>query len=420
MNKMTKYQAKDHSSKYELKGTKSNMLADKRIVIGMTGSVAILETIRLARLLMRNGAEVFTAMTKAAIELVHPNLVEWATGNPVITELTGQIEHVHLCGEHPEKADLLLIAPTTANTIGKIAHGIDDTPVTTLATTALGTGIPIIIVPAMHATMYTNQIVKRNIAILEEIGITFVSPRMEEGKAKIATNEEILEQILKFFSPQDLQGKKVVVTAGPTRVWLDDIRFISNPSSGRTGIEIALEAFRRGADVTLILGPSDLSVPSIGIKLMRVTTPDDIISAIDSLETIDIYLSAAAISDYQPKKQEGKIKSKQEKLTLTLAPTTKILDYVKKKFPKSTIVGFKAESNIDEKELRKSISKSLKEHDIPMVVGNIVHGQRSQGFASTNNKVVIGLSDDRWIELPTQSKRTLATKIIAVLMTIIK
>jgi len=221
---LSKFKPSVHSSIYEITGTKSTLLAGKRIAIGITGSVAVLEIVKLARTLMRYGATVYAAMTKAAVELVQPDLVEWAIGNPVITKLTGQIEHVHLCGQHPDKADLLLIAPSTANTIGKIANGIDDTVVTTFATTAFGTGIPIAIVPAMHATMYDNPMVVENISKLKKEGVHFIGPRIEEGKAKIATNEEILEQVIGIIIPNDYLKKKIVVTAGPTRVWLDEDR----------------------------------------------------------------------------------------------------------------------------------------------------------------------------------------------------
>ncbi|MHA1505470.1 MAG: bifunctional phosphopantothenoylcysteine decarboxylase/phosphopantothenate--cysteine ligase CoaBC, partial [Candidatus Heimdallarchaeota archaeon] len=308
---MAKYKPNHHSSKLEITGKTSDLLKEKKIVIGLTGSVAVVETVHLARLLMRHGAEVIIAMTKAAQDLIQPDLLEWATGNPVIIELTGQIEHVHLCGLHPERADLLLIAPSTANTIGKIAGGIDDTVVTTFATTALGSKMPIAIVPAMHSSMYQNPVVVENIEKLKKIGIKFIGPRIEEGKAKIATNDDILEEVVSLVAKNDLKGKKVVITAGPTRAWIDDIRFITNPSSGKMGLELAKEAKSRGADVTLILGPSTLSLPNIGLNIIRIDTTQDIIEAINDLTRIDIFISAAAIGDYEPIKTKGKIPSKQ-------------------------------------------------------------------------------------------------------------
>lgn len=415
---MSRYKPSKHSSILEITGSKSDLLAGKRIVIGMTGSVAVLEIVNLARLLMRNDAEIFVVMSSAAMELIQPDLVEWAVGNPVITKLTGQIEHVHLCGQHPDKADLLLIAPSTANTIGKIAQGIDDTPVTTFATTAFGTGIPIAIVPAMHGTMYDNPMVVKNIKQLKEAGVTFIGPRIEEGKAKIAKNEEILETIIGILTVNDLAKKKVVVTAGPTRIWLDDVRYISNPSTGKMGIEIALEAVNRGADVTLILGPTNLPVYNSNIKIEAIETPQDIKKVIEKQKKIDVFISAAAIGDYQPEKQKGKIPSKQESLVLKLKPTPKIIEYVKQKFPKARIVGFKAEVDATKNELIEKAQKSLENYQIELVVANFLD-KPYQGFASTTNEVILVSKKGKPRKLPLTSKRIIAKKIIDEIVVLI-
>ncbi len=412
---MTRFRPSDHSSKLEITGIKSDLLAGKKIVIGMTGSVAVLEIVHLARLLMRNGAEIYVAMSAAAMDLIQPDLVEWAVGNPVITKLTGQIEHVHLCGKHPDKADLLLIAPSTANTIGKIANGIDDTVVTTFATTAFGTGIPIAIVPAMHATMYDNPMVVENIKKLKKNGVRFIGPRKEEGKAKIAKNEEILQEIIGMLTPDDLAKKKVLVTAGPTRIWLDEVRFISNPSTGKMGINLALEAVSRGAEVTLLLGPTSLEVPSTDIYTIHIETPQDIINSINKIKAIDIFISAAAIGDYQPEKQKGKIPSKQKTLSLELKQTPKIIDYVKEKFPKARIVGFKAEVDVTKDELEKRAQKSLMEHKIDMVVANYLD-KTEQGFASETNEVIIVQKSKKSIEVPLKLKRQISKKILDELL----
>jgi len=408
---MSRYKPSKHSSILEITGSKSDLLTGKRIVIGMTGSVAVLEIVNLARLLMRNGAEIFVVMSSAARELIQPDLVEWAVGNPVITKLTGQIEHVHLCGQHPDKADLLLIAPSTANTIGKIAQGIDDTPVTTFATTAFGTGIPIAIVPAMHATMYDNPMVVRNIKQLQEVGVFFIGPRIEEGKAKIAKNNEILETVIGILTKNDLAKKKVVVTAGPTRIWIDEVRFISNPSTGKMGIEIALEAASRGAEVTLILGPTNIPINNPNIKVETIETPEEIIKVINKQKKIDLFISAAAIGDYQPEKQKGKIPSKKESLTLKLKPTPKIIAHVKQKFPKAKIVGFKAEVKATKEKLIEKAQKSLKDYQIDMVAANFLD-KPGQGFESTTNKVILIKNDNEITELPLISKRNIAKIII--------
>jgi phosphopantothenoylcysteine decarboxylase/phosphopantothenate--cysteine ligase len=408
---MSRFKPTKHSSILEITGSKSDLLSGKRIVIGMTGSVAVLEIVNLARLLMRNGAEIFVVMSSAARELIQPDLVEWAVGNPVITKLTGQIEHVHLCGQHPDKADLLLIAPSTANTIGKIAQGIDDTPVTTFATTAFGTGIPIAIVPAMHGTMYDNPMVIKNIKQLKDVGVTFIGPRIEEGKAKIAKNDEILETIIGMLSKNDLAKKKVVVTAGPTRIWIDEVRFISNPSTGRMGIEIAKEAASRGAEVTLILGPTNLPINNPTIKVESIETPQDIIEVINKQKKIDLFISAAAIGDYQPEKQKGKIPSRKESLTLKLEPTPKIIAHVKQKFPKARIVVFKAEVKATKSELIEKAQRSLKDYQIDMVVANFLD-KPDQGFESKTNEVILIKKNDNITDLPLSSKRVIAEKII--------
>jgi phosphopantothenoylcysteine decarboxylase/phosphopantothenate--cysteine ligase len=191
-----------HPSK-NIVGMKSKKLEGKFIVLCITGSVSAVRSPEIARELMRESADVQVVMSKDAQKLIHPNLMEWATGNPVVTELTGKVEHVTLVGEHDEKADLVLIAPATANTIGKIAVGIDDTPVTTVASTALGSNTPLMIVPAMHTSMYSNPFTKENIQRLKMQGIEFIGPRFEDRKAKIATTEEIVEAIInKLISPE--------------------------------------------------------------------------------------------------------------------------------------------------------------------------------------------------------------------------
>lgn len=181
-----------HPSK-SIIGTKSKKLEGKFIVLCITGSVSAIRSPEIARELMRESADVQVVMSRDAQKIIHPNLMEWATGNPVVTELTGKVEHVTLVGEHDNKANLVLIAPATANTIGKIAVGIDDTSVTSVASTALGSNTPLMIVPAMHTSMYTNPFTKENIQRLKMQGIEFIGPRIEDGKAKIATTEEIVK-----------------------------------------------------------------------------------------------------------------------------------------------------------------------------------------------------------------------------------
>src|SRR3972149_2457750 len=185
----------------------SNSLKGKTIVLGITGSIAAVRCVELARELMRHGASVHAVMTKEAQKIIHPEAMRYATGNRVITEITGAVEHVGFCGIGG-KASLLLIAPCTANTIGKLAHGIDDTTVTTFATTAFSSGIPIIIVPAMHGSMYDNPIVIENIGKLTQLGVEFINPVIEEGAAKIAGKEEIVLRVERALGRKTLSGKR--------------------------------------------------------------------------------------------------------------------------------------------------------------------------------------------------------------------
>jgi len=187
-----------HPSK-DIMETRGTILRGKTISLCLTGSVAVISAPIIARELMRLGAEVIAVMTKAATELVNPALMHWATGNPVITHLSGAVEHIYLAGERPRavgRADLIMVCPATANTISKIANGIDDTPVTTVVTTAFGTSIPIVIVPAMHASMYKHPILNENIKKLKKYGVDIIDPRLSEGKAKIAKIDDIIDRVI--------------------------------------------------------------------------------------------------------------------------------------------------------------------------------------------------------------------------------
>ena len=226
-------------------------LAGKEIAIGVTGSIAAVETVRLIHALRRKGARVQPVMSTAAQGIIHPDALTYASGRQAITRISGFVEHVTYCGDGGS-ASLLLIAPCTANTIGKIACGIDDTPVTTFATTALGSGMPVLIVPAMHHSMFRHPAVVRNIRTLESWGVGFAGPRIEEGKAKFADIDEIVLRCERAVLNKPLAGKRVLVTSGACREPVDDVRVLTTRSSGRMGGELALEAYRLGADVTVV------------------------------------------------------------------------------------------------------------------------------------------------------------------------
>ena len=382
----------EHTSKL-IKGSLSNLLEGKNIALGITGSVGAVECVSLARKLMRHGADVVTVMSQMAQTIIHPYLMEWATGNKVITELTGQIEHVTLAGKHKNHVDLLLIAPSTANTIGKIANGIDDTPVTTTASSAIGAGIPVIIVPAMHESMYDHPAVIRNIDRLKEMGVTVVSPRMEEAKAKIPEVDTIIEHVLLVLGPKDLQGKHFVVTAGPTRGWVDRVRFITNPSTGKMGIAVAEELIRHDASVTLVLGPTSEKGPALA-EILRVTTSQEMLDTVMSqlsARGTDGFVSAAAVLDYTPsKKEDVKLASGSESLTVELVPTKKIIEEARKAHHDLFIVGFKVESGVSDEELA---SKSRVKIDAGICDLVIANDEQRKGVAfgtDTNAVLIVG------------------------------
>ena len=311
-------------------------LAGKEIVLAVTGSIAAVETVKLVHALRRRGATVQPVMSAAAQGIIHPDALTYASGRPAITRISGLVEHVTYCGDGGS-ASLLLIAPCTANTLSKIACGIDDTPVTTFATTALGSGMPVLVVPAMHHSMYRHPAVVNNIETLVSWRVGFVGPRIEEEKAKIAEIDEIVLRCERAILGKSLAGKKVLITGGSCREPVDDVRVLTTRSSGRMGEELALAAYRLGADVTLIHSGSLTCVENVPVQ-----TAADMGKAVRNYlkkKTPDLYISAAAISDFAPKKIDGKIRSG-KKVTLDLAPLPKLIDTVLAE-RKTRVVAFK-------------------------------------------------------------------------------
>ena len=361
----------------------SRSLDEKTIVLGITGSIAAVRCVELARELRRNGADVHAVMSDAARRIIHPESMRYATGNPVITEITGDVEHVDFCGIEG-RAALLLIAPCTANTIGKIAHGIDDTPVTTFAATAFGSGIPIMIVPAMHGSMYDHPIVIENIGKLTDLGVEFVNPLTEEGAAKIAGNEQIVLRVERALGKNTLSGKKIIITGGATAEAIDPIRILTNRASGKTGIELAFEAFRRGAFVTLV-HRGCLGIQGI-CEFYAESAKDMTDTVIEELEKgYDMLISAAAISDFTVTPSKNKIKSgKDVRLMLESAP--KLIMEVRSCYPELKIIGFKAETGVTEEELLKRARESMESSKLCMVVANDVS---SGGMGTEDNNVYI-------------------------------
>lgn len=402
-----------HTSKM-ITGSYSNALAGKKIALCVTGSVAAVTTTSLARLLMRHGADVYCVMTDASREIVHPYLLEWATGNEVVTHLTGQIEHVTLAGKHPDKVDLVIISPSTANTIGKVANGIDDTPVTTTVSSAIGASIPTLIVPAMHQSMYDHPAVVENIETLRKMGIRVLSPRIEEGKAKIPTTERILEHAIQLATPNDIDDRKFVITAGPTRAWIDSVRFLTNPSTGKMGIALAEEVCSRGAEVDLIIGPTDEPTPSLA-NVVSVETPQEMLDEVMeslSAEDTDVFISAAAVLDYQPKhKTEGKLKSEKEQREVELIATPKIIEEVRKAHSNLFIVGFKVEVGLEEEKLEESAREKIKAGTCNLMVANDA-AKKGVAFGTDTNQVMLVGENGFTQKTPKKSKRDIARIII--------
>ena len=345
-------------------------LTGKKIVLCVAGSVAAYKSIELARLLMRHGANVKCVMSNASTKLIKPDYMKWATGNNVITKLTGNMEHIDLVDY--KRSDLVIVYPSTANTLGKLATGIDDTPISTILTVAFGSKIPIIMGLAMHRSMYENAAVRKNIAFLEK-KVDFVSPNMIEGKAKAPEPEDVLHFILtKFGQSKILKGKKVLMTAGPTIEKIDPIRIITNHSTGKTGVLLASELVSAGAKVTLVYGPG-ITEPPKGAKIIPVQTVTDMFNEVKKQmkKKFDIIILAAAASDYIPKNQYSKkIKSTRNSLTVELKKAPKIIDHIKKLQKDAFLIGFKAETDISKKELAIRAKQKLRDSKADMIIAN--------------------------------------------------
>jgi len=408
-----------HPSK-DIIESKGTILRGKTICMCLTGSVAVINAPIIARELMRLGANVVSVMSKAATELIKPTLMHWATGNPVITHLTGSVEHVFLAGDRPNaagKADLILVCPATANSISKVANGIDDTPVTTIVSTAFGSSIPIVVFPAMHESMY-HPIIEKNISVLKKYGIDILGPRISEGKAKIAKVEDIIDRVIDLLiTKKDLEGKRILITAGPSREAIDNVRYLSNKSSGRMGIEIAKEASARGADVLLVAGECMVKIPEY-IKTNHVESAGDFIKVIKdeiSNNNYDFFISAAAISDYKPVDLiKGKISSDNVKeLNVNMKLTPKILDIARRKDYTLFIIAFKAETNVSRTELIDRAYDRLLKSESDLIVANDV-GRDDIGFNSKDNEVYIINKEKHITHIEKHTKRYVASKIIDV------
>ncbi len=372
---------------------KLQRLRDKKIALCVTGSIAAVECVKLARQLGRSGADVTSYMTGSAQGIVHPNAMEFATGKKPLLSLSGAVEHL-------TPFDLVIVAPATANAIAKIAHGISDSVVTSLV---LASKCPVIIAPAMHNEMYSNPFFQKNLGELKKRFIV-ASPVFEEGAAKMSPVEEILNTAYFALEKKDLAGKKVLITAGPTAEPIDPVRVITNRSSGKMGAALAREAQLRGADVTLIMGPGSEAPPK-GVEMIRVETSAQMADAVSAEKEYDFFIGAAAVSDFTVEAEGKKIDSRKGAIDIHLKVAPKILSKIKKDAVK---VGFKAEHNVSEEELIASAKSLLDEHSLDLVVANDV----SKDIFGSDESEVILVGKQRVTRLERASKTQISKWIL--------
>lgn len=364
------------------------------IVLCVTGSIAATETIKLAREFRRQGHSVKAFMTKEATKIIHPNALEFATGQEVVLELTGKIEHVNY-----SQADLILVAPATANTISKFAYKISDNPVNTLLITAYGHDTPIVFVPSMHDSMY--DAVSENVEKLKDEGIKFVNPRLDEGKAKFPAIDDIvlesikavnLDRVNKGIEDSNIAGKNILISLGGTFEEIDPIRGISNRSSGRMGLELAKEAFIRGANLTILAAHHEVTIPKSFNVISAESTVEMSKKVGELIPEFDIFISTAAISDFTPiNKEDFKISSSYN-LTLEFEPVSKIIQEIKAINEDIFLVGFKAEYDISEEKMIECAKTQMQKAGTDLVVANDVSHKGCE-FGSLTNEVIL-VSDE--------------------------
>lgn len=395
----------------DIRGAVDHTLDGRRIVLAISGSIAAIECPRLVRELMRRGADVHICMSRAASKIVTVESMRWCSGNPVITRIGGWVEHLYLCGEWEGACDLLLVAPATANTIGKLACGIDDTVVSTVATTALGAGRPIVLAPGMHACMARHPALIENLRRLREWGVTLVDPTVIEGKAKMAPIASIVQTVVRRLAAGDLAGRHVLITAGPTVEYLDPVRVVTNLSSGRMGTALAEAARDRGARVTLVYGPGSASAPP-GVKVVRVMTTAEMAAAVEAVMTdVDLAIFAAAPCDFAPSTPAStKVGTADGTWNVALEPTPKILRAARNASSRAVIVGFKAETVDTDEALLVRAGAAMETSGADFTVANRVGPGR--GFMVDDNEVwVLGRNGSR-THVARAGKRHVAERIL--------
>ncbi len=385
-----------------IRGRTTRLLDGKRIVFGISGSIAAVEVPRIIRELLRHGADVQAVMTPEAARIITPEAIEFATGHPPILQLTGNVEHVTLLGPGEGRADLLLIAPATANTISKIAHGIDDTAVTSCASVALGGGVPMLVAPAMHSHMGLNPAVRENVERLRSWGVGIVHGASTEGEEKIATPEEVAAAVLHRLGTGPWSGRRVIVIGGASRERIDAVRSVTNESSGTMAVALATQAYFRGAEVALWAGALQVSPPT-WIPQLRWEGVDDLLALArqrrNDLAQASAVFVPAALSDFTLEPRSGKIPSRdQSLLTLSLHRAPKVLPALRTLAPSPTrLVGFKLEAGETPAELEREGTRLRTETGADWVVANDVS---AMGSTETNVLVLSATGRGQWIHGP--------------------
>lgn len=390
------------------------MLKDKTVVIGVSGGIAVYKTLDVVSRLRKLGVNVNVIMTKSATEFVTPLSFQSLSQNYVVCDMfedpkTWDVEHISLA----KRADVFLIAPATANVIGKIANGIADDMLTT---TVMATKAKVLIAPAMNTNMYENPILQRNINTLKELGYNFVEPESgrlacgDTGKGKLASPETIVDEVVKLLSKgQDLKGKSIIVTAGPTVESIDPMRYITNRSTGKMGYSIAKEAIERGADVTLITGPTNLTPPQNLKKLIKIESANDMYEAVlENLDENDVVIKSAAVADYKPKNYSNKkIKKSDDDLVIELDRNKDIAQEIGKIKNNKILVGFAAETN----DLIENASLKIKKKNLDFIVANDLT-KEGAGFGVDTNIVKIIDKEGNITEYPKMKKEEVANIIL--------
>ena len=388
-------------------------MSGKEVIVGVTGGIAAYKSAELVRLLVKDDIMVKVAMTKSATKFVTPLTFEALSGESVIHDMFGRegtaIEHI----QWGQESDLIIIAPATANFIGKMAHGIGDD---FLSTCVLAATAKILVCPSMNTRMFENPAVQENLDLLKKRGFIILEPGQgelacgTEGPGRLPEPDEILQQARRLLSDQDLSGLKILVTAGPTTEPIDPVRYISNRSSGKMGYALARAAARRGAEVVLVSGPTGLNPPP-GLNFCQVITAEDMRhSVFENRSGCDIIIKAAAVSDYKPRDHaEQKIKKGPESLSLELVKNPDILAELggtKQEFP-SVLVGFAAETE----DLMENAQKKLKSKNLDMIVANDV-SSKDAGFETDTNRVKIIYRDGHVDESPLMTKDKIADLVL--------